>query len=267
MLSQAIIVTIIGCVLSIESILATFQISRPLVAGTLVGIALGDVQTGVLLGAEMQLIFMGLSAVGASVPPDYVIGTVVATAFAILTGQGSEIALSMAVPVAIAGQSMNILGRTINTFVIHYADKCADKQNYNGIVFAHFIGGLVVFLRTAVVIFPAIYFGVDAVNHLIAIIPQQVLTGLEVAGGLLPVVGFGMLFKMLDIKHLVPFFFIGFALSTFGHFSMIGVTMIAVCIALLYDHFRKGNSKQTVASTAQVSEDSPSLDDLDALME
>ncbi len=264
MLSDAIIVTIVGAVLSIEALCGQFQFSRPLVAGTIVGLALGDIQTGVILGAEMQLIFMGLSPVGAAVPPDYLIGTVVATSFAILTGQSTEVALSMAIPIAIAGQSMNILGRTINTFIAHYADRCAEKENYNGVVFAHFLGGAVIILRTAVVIFPAIFFGVDAVNNFIAIIPEKLLNGLEVAGGLLPVVGFGLLFKMLDIKYLIPFFFIGFALSTFGKFSMIGVTMVAVCIALLYDHFRKEKVSNTVADTCSSDTE---LDELDALME
>ena len=265
MLSAAIIVTIVACILSIEQTNGQFGFARPLVAGTIVGIVLGDPAMGVTLGAEMQLIFMGVTAIGAAVPPDYLIGTVVASAFAILSGQGVELALSLAVPVAIAGQSVNILGRTVNTVLIHWADKAAAKGDYKKIGTAHYLGALVTAARTALVVFPAIYFGVDAVEYMIGVVPAQLLTGLKVAGGILPVVGFAMLLKMLDIKKLLPFFFIGFALSTFGGFSMIGATMVAVCIAVLYDTL--SNNKKLAPAAAANEKAKAEEDQLDTLMQ
>ena len=79
---------------------------------------------------------------------------------------------------------------------------------------------------------------------------------------MMPILGFGMLLKMLDIKKLMPFFFIGFALSTFAGFSMIGATMVALCIAVLYDNFSKKQVKATASS-----EEAAKADDLDAIMQ
>ena len=257
MLFEAIIVTIAAAILSIEQNNGQFGFARPLVAGTIIGIVLGNPVMGVTLGAEMQLIFMGVTAIGAAVPPDYLIGTCLATALAILTNASVEVALSLAVPAAIAGQSVNILGRTVNTVLNHWADKAVEAGNYKKLEIAHYCGGLITAARTALVVFPVVYFGVGALDTMMAVIPAWVLTGLSAAGSILPVVGFGMLLKYLDVKYLMPFFFIGFALSVFGGFSMVGTTMVAICIALLFDHF--GNQKAAAGTVEAV-------DELDELM-
>ncbi len=251
----ALLVSLVACVLAVEGMNGQFGFSRPLIAATIIGLVLGDVTTGVTVGVTLQLIFMGISGVGAAVPPNQLIGTIIATTFAIVSGEGPEIALTLAIPVAVAAQAIDIFGRTINTFFIHAADKAAAEGNYKKLELCHFGGLLVMICKTFIIVFPAVYFGIDAVQGLIAMIPAQVLRGLEVSGGILPAVGFGMLLTMLDIKHLIPFFFIGFALATFGGFSIVGVTMVAVSIALIYDHFQKNSGN-----------DMESKDDLDALM-
>ncbi len=262
MLVEALLVSVLASVLSIEYMNGHFGFSRPLVAGALTGLLLGDMTQGIIVGASLQLIFMGIGGVGAAVPPDQTIGSVVATAFAILSGQGTEIALALAVPVAIGAQALDIFGRTFTTVFIHMADGFASKGEYRKLEMAHYAGILVHFVRVSVLVFPAIYFGVGAVESFIAVIPEAVLRGLEVSGGLLPAVGFGMLLTMLNIPHLFPFFFIGFALATFGGFSTVGITMVAVCIALVLDYYKKGK-------TADIGEQkmASAPDELDSLME
>lgn len=259
MLLQAIILSILASILSIEYMNGHFGLSRPLVTGMLTGLVLGDLQQGIIIGASLQLIFMGIGSVGAAVPPDQTIGSLVATAFAILSNQGAEIALTLAIPVAVAAQSLDILGRTFCTVFIHMADKYAEKEEYSKLSIAHYLGLLVHFARVSVIVFPAIYFGVDAVQAFISVIPVSVLHGLEVSGGMLPAVGFGMLLTMLNIPYLMPFYFIGFALAVFGGFSTVGVTMVAICIALVIDHYKKGKN--------QMNNNESNIDALDALME
>ena len=257
MLVQAISLSILASLLSIEYMNGHFGLSRPLVTGMLTGMILGDIQQGIIVGAS--LIFMGIGSVGAAVPPDQTIGSLIATALAILSGQGAEIALTLAIPVAVAAQSLDILGRTFCTIFIHMADGYAEKEQYGKLSMAHYLGLLVHFVRVSVIVFPAIYFGVDAVQAFISVIPQSVLHGLEVSGGMLPAVGFGMLLTMLNIPHLFPFFFIGFALAIFGGFSTVGVTMVAVCVALIIDYYKKNKTTVETAST--------NMDALDSLME
>lgn len=259
MLMQAILLSILASLLSIEYMNGHFGLSRPLVTGMLTGLVLGDPTQGIIVGASLQLIFMGIGSVGAAVPPDQTIGSVIATAFAILSGQGTEMALTLAIPVAVGAQALDIFGRTFTTVFIHMADGFAEKGEYRKLEWAHYAGILVHFTRVSILVFPAIYFGVDAVNTMIAWIPESVQRGLEVSGGLLPAVGFGMLMTMLNIPHLLPFYFIGFALATFGGFSTVGVTLVAVCVALVIDHYKKDHT--------QNEHPTDSIDQLDALME
>lgn len=261
MLVQALLVSVLASLLSIEYMNGHFGFARPLLAGTLTGLVLGDMTQGIIIGASLQLVFMGIGSVGAAVPPDQTIGSVVATALAILSGQSTEMALTLAIPVAVGAQALDIFGRTFTTVFMHMADRFAAKGEYRKLEMAHYAGILVHFVRVFILVFPAIYFGVGAVEGFIAMIPESVQRGLEVSGGLLPAVGFGMLMTMLNIPHLFPFYFIGFALATFGGFSTVGVTMVAVCVALVIDHYKKGRNPQTPEEGT-----APDMDELDMLM-
>ena len=60
-------------------------IERPLICGAMVGFVLGDFQQGIIIGATLELIFLGTITIGGSVPADLAFGSVLATAFTILT--------------------------------------------------------------------------------------------------------------------------------------------------------------------------------------
>lgn len=81
MLLQAILLGLVAMLGNAEYLFGTSLLSRPLVMGTLTGIVLGDVQTGVTLGATLELAFMGAFSIGASIPPEMISGTVLGTAF------------------------------------------------------------------------------------------------------------------------------------------------------------------------------------------
>ena len=67
--------------------MGTLYTFRPITIGPLVGLVLGDLQTGVTIGASLELLFMGAISVGAYIPPDVLIGGILATAFAIKSGR------------------------------------------------------------------------------------------------------------------------------------------------------------------------------------
>ncbi|EHC28083.1 PTS system protein, mannose-specific 2C component, partial [Salmonella enterica subsp. enterica serovar Alachua str. R6-377] len=49
---------------------------------------LGDMETGIVMGATLELAFIGSFSVGASLPPDVVTGGILGVAFAINSGAG-----------------------------------------------------------------------------------------------------------------------------------------------------------------------------------
>ena len=86
------------------------MLNRPIVIGPLVGLLLGDLQTGVAVGASLEAIFMGVVNIGGASAAEPGIATAVGTAFAIMFGKGTEVALTLALPIG-------ILGLQIKTFL------------------------------------------------------------------------------------------------------------------------------------------------------
>ena len=79
------------------------MLNRPIVIGPLVGLFLGDVKTGVMIGASLEAVFMGVVNIGGASAAEPGIATAVGTAFAIMLGKGSEVALTLALPIGILG--------------------------------------------------------------------------------------------------------------------------------------------------------------------
>ena len=80
---EALLLGLVAFIAQSEYALGTSLLSRPIVTGLLTGLVLGDVQTGVIMGATLELAFIGSFSVGASIPPDVVTGGVLGVAFAI----------------------------------------------------------------------------------------------------------------------------------------------------------------------------------------
>ena len=76
---------------------------RPLVAGLIAGLFLGDVQTGVLVGAALEAVFLGMVDVGGSVTAEPVTATVLAVAFVSTMGMEQGTAVALAVPIGLLG--------------------------------------------------------------------------------------------------------------------------------------------------------------------
>ena len=53
---------------------------RPIVVAPLTGLVLGDLGTGIVMGASLEAILMGISAVGGSIPSDCLSGAIIAVA-------------------------------------------------------------------------------------------------------------------------------------------------------------------------------------------
>jgi PTS system mannose-specific IIC component/fructoselysine and glucoselysine-specific PTS system IIC component len=222
------------------------MLERPLVTGFLVGLVLGDVQQGVLIGAQLELIWMGIAGIGAATPPDVVTGGVLGTAFAILSGQGAEVALVLAVPIAVLAQSLGVLVRIINTYFMHKADKFALKADFRGVTLMMWIPPILFFLSVFIPTFLAIILGAEQVKNLIEAVPETILGGLKVAGNLLPVVGFALLMDMLFSKKMAVFFFLGFLAASYTSLDITAIALFGACIAVvIYIVINNNNGNQS----------------------
>lgn len=144
MLVQAILIGLIAAFGKLDYQLGTLYAFRPIVLCPLVGIVLGDLQSGLAIGASLELLFMGSISIGAYVPPDECIGGVLACAFAIQLGQSTEAAIALAMPIATLCTAIKNVVNAGMPLLVDRADVFASKGNLKGIYAMHWIIGLVI---------------------------------------------------------------------------------------------------------------------------
>ena len=80
-----------------------YTLGRPLVASLIVGIIMGDVQTAVLVGISLQIMYMGNVTPGGAVAWDLSYATYIGVAGALVFGKGLDIAQIIGLAVVFAG--------------------------------------------------------------------------------------------------------------------------------------------------------------------
>ena len=71
MLIPAILVSIVALLAAMdEQLFGASMMARPLFTGPIIGLIMGDLQTGVIIGATLESMFMGSIMVGSAVPPE-----------------------------------------------------------------------------------------------------------------------------------------------------------------------------------------------------
>ena len=100
MFVTALLLGLVGVFCILDSrILGRMNFERPLITCTIVGALLGDLQTGLTLGASIELMSLGIVNIGAAAPPDMNMAAIICAAFAILTDASAETALALAIPI------------------------------------------------------------------------------------------------------------------------------------------------------------------------
>ena len=232
MLTQAILIGLIAAFGKFDCQLGTLYAFRPIALCPLVGLVLGDLQTGLAVGASLELLFMGSISIGAYVPPNETVGGVLACAFAIQLGQGTETAIALAMPIAVLALTIGNITDAGFSIIVDIADKCAAKGNLKGIYAMHFLIGLTGIIMAFLLCSLSFYLGADAIQGLLDFIPPFVLAGFGVAANILPAMGFAMLGRLVLTKQLVPFYFLGFLLCSYANVPVLGVALIAIIIGI-----------------------------------
>ena len=214
MLTQAILIGLIAAFGKFDCQLGTLYAFRPIALCPLVGLVLGDLQSGLAIGASLELLFIGSISIGAYVPPNETIGGVLACAFAIQLGQGTETAIALAMPIAVLSLTIDNITSALFTVFVDMADRFALKGNLKGIYAVHWGMGLWGCLEYFLLCGGAFYLGSDAIQGLLDFVPSFIIDGCGVAANILPAMGFAMLGRLVLTKQLVPFYFLGFLLCS-----------------------------------------------------
>lgn len=243
---------------------------KPLLASVGVGIILGDMTTAIMIGATMELMWLGVNNIGAYVPPDVISGTIVGAALGIMgsTDTASAIALAVAVgiPTATLVQQLNILVMTTNVSLVHAADKAVLSGKFNAVNKYFWAGAFCFFLTRAVPVFIATGIGSFVIEDIMAFLQNQVpwvLSGFSTAGGMMPAVGLAMLLTMMMKKNMWIFLLIGFVMAAFLNVPTVGIALAACAAAGVWDVITEGQKNQPAPVAAAPADGSETEEEYD----
>lgn len=258
---QQISVLVILLLIVYTVIAVTDQISiqcgvyTPLFAATFTGLLLGDLKVGLTVGATLQLMTLGVATYGGATVPDYLSGAIMGTAYAIISGQGAEYGIGLAIPIGLLLTQMDILGRMSNSFFQHYADRCAEKGDWRGVEKANLLGLIPWVLSRVIPVALGLIFGQVVVEGINAIIPAWFMTGLKTAGAILPAMGMAILMRYLPLKKYYPYFIIGFVLIAFGGGSYTVMAAALVGLALAALHLSRTKDRPAAVAAGVMADD------------
>lgn len=235
MIIQAFLIALISSLLYLESrIGGQHMLDRPIILAPLIGLVMGDLNTGLFIGGTLELVWIGAVGIGTAVPPDVIVGSGLATAFAIHSGASTEAALALAIPIASLAQLIQIGVNMINTTFAHYADRSADNGNTKGIELSVWSGATLYFVSKFTLVFFGYLFGADVFASLVEAIPTFVLQGLQVATGFLPALGIAMLMMITMDKKFNIILFLGFLLATYMKLNTMALSLFGLAFGVLY---------------------------------
>ena len=216
----------------------------PLTTGTLVGVFMGDPMTGMLAGANIQLIYLGWISAGGTMPSNTIVAGIFGTAMTILSGADPTMAVTFAIPFSMLGLLQNQVYMTTNAAWIHQADKMLEKGNLRGVRLMNFLPSFcMAFLLYGVPAFAMVMFGSGWAESLINAVPENVISALQVVGGIMPALGIAMLLNYLGKKTLIPWFFGGFFLTVYSGLGLTAVSIFSAIIALIL-YLNQGKSAE-----------------------
>lgn len=223
------------------------MLSRPVFLISILGALLGNPVEGIILGASMELIFLGTTSIGGVVPQDIIIGSVFASALALVYGQETSVAVALSVPLSLLGSIFWNFFKSLITLLAERFEKLIADKNIKGfkrLWIFQYISFLVCYFLLG---FIGFLLGADAINSLIQYIPKWITSSLTVAAGMLPALGMALLMTTLWDKTLAPYFFIGFSLITFFGGNLISVAFIGCALAAIIAFNDLSSNKQEKA--------------------
>lgn len=269
---QAMLLGFCACLASMPGMGGTsfgnYTLGRPLVAGLVVGLILGDIRTGIIVGAAIQVIYIALVTPGGTVSADVRAISYIGIPLAIcaIKGMGLDPSSKQAMDMAAAlGAAVGTLGTvlfygtaTMNLIWQHIGWKAVEEGNFKKLYvvdmglpwISHFVCS---FLPTVIITMA----GSSMVDLMKAYLPMDgiAMKTLFTVGSLLPAVGVAILLKQVITK-TVDFltFFFGFTLAACMGVNLIGAALIGGFFAVI-------NYKIQMLKTMRPAAAGPAYDD------
>lgn len=223
-----------------------FTFNRPLLAGLITGIILGHPMEGALIGAGINVIYLGFISAGGAQMGDPSFAGYVGTALAIVSNLDVATAMAISVPLGTIATILWIAKMTVNSFFVHWADKEVEKGNLGMVAFINVVPPqILLFVFSFIPATLVVYYGPAAVNGMLNLLTDNVLHVFNVIGAMLPALGIAMNLKLIGNSFTMPFFVLGLLMSVYFNLDIVVISIIGVIIALTVSALRHNTGGNT----------------------
>ncbi|MFD2831142.1 PTS mannose/fructose/sorbose/N-acetylgalactosamine transporter subunit IIC [Corticicoccus populi] len=255
-----ILITLVAFILGVDDVSTKF-FRRPLLIAPIIGWILGDLQAGLIIGATLEIMWMGIGNVGAYMAPDIITGTIISTALAIMSTSSVDTAvataITLAIPTSLLAQQLLVMIQTVNVSLNGWAKRLAENADVKGTVWLIYPPAILTGAARAVPTFVALYFGAGAIQTAVDALPEFVVGGLETAGAIIPAVGIALLMTAMIKKfELWMFLILGFVFSAYLGLEILPMTLIAIVFGFFYEMIKRNSEnaakdRNTPANTGE----------------
>lgn len=271
---QAALLGLFACLSSMPGLggtsIGNYTLGRPLVGGLICGLILGDIQTGIICGVAMQLVYIALVTPGGTVSADVRAVSYIGIPLAMVaihaqglaadSADAANLAKSMGTLVGTVGTVLFYGTATMNLAWQHIGWKAVEKGNYRELYKVDWLYPWISHLLFSFI--PTVIMcklGATAVTAMKDALPMDgvPMKVLFTVGSLLPCVGIAILLKQI-VSHVADFipFFVGFTLAASLGLNLVACAVISLIFAVLFYELEMAkNAKAAVVSGADFDDD------------
>lgn len=270
---QAIIIGLFACLASMPgmggSSIGNYTLGRPLVGGLVCGIILGDVQTGILVGCAMQVVYISLVTPGGTVSADVRAVSYIGIPLAMIalksygldatTSDGAALATSFGSLVGTLGTVLFYGTATINLVWQHMGWKAVENRDFKKLYVVDMVLPWISHLICSFI--PTVIMckmGANVVDLIKVALPMDgiAMKTLFTVGALLPCVGIAILLKQIvkEVTDFVPFLF-GFVLAASMGINLVSATVVATMFAIINYRIKMAESNKAVVAEGAYDDD------------
>ncbi|EST89158.1 PTS sugar transporter subunit IIC [Vagococcus lutrae] len=219
--------------------------NRALVMSFFVGVILNDIPTALTMGAIAELAYMGFGVgAGGTVPPNPVGPGIVGTIMAItMKNQGvtPESALALSFPFAVLFQLVTTALYSLFAGTTSRAEKLIKEGKFNrfnwlanSTFISFFVTGFAIGFFASV--------SRPALQTFVEALPEWLIKGFSVAGGLIPAIGFAMIMSVMLDKKLIPYALLGYICAAYLQLPTMAIALVGTVFALI-TYYSKQNTE------------------------
>ena len=220
-----------------------WTVGRPLVAGMLIGLILGDVTTGIIFGCAINSLYLGSITVGGVAANDINFAAYIGIPLAMTSGASTSEALTLGALLGALGVLVWNLVKILNVYWVHLMDRLLDQGKLDNAAAVPFYGQLFLFVFRFFPIFLACYLGPTFMQGVMNSIPAWDSAIIGIFGNMLPLIGFAIILKQRVKRNFEFIYFVfGFILFTVFKVSVIAILVVSLVFALA--DFRYGKTSE-----------------------